>query len=329
MWRPVSGTLVALLVVAGTAWGQQPSSKPSSKDQSKDSGPVVRNFGSEGDFRTEVVSEVKGKLNEEEQRQASLLMAQVFQHIDEANEALDADDTKEALKEVNKSLEAIKAIRAMLPKVTVRTKTTAPDGKVLYEDDREVQQGRIPLFEGMLHTQTFAPILAARRHAMEIAGVHLVESEAIATEAIADIGPIEGQLTRAAKALEANKAETAAKALAQALVKGIDFRFQKEDKELATARDAVWLARRSLEENNVAQALVNLELAKQRLRIYREVVSQDEQKELDQMLRDVEQLEAQLRSEGNRSISRNERARQGSTVTHWWDKINGWFHHRF
>ncbi len=140
-------------------------------------------------------------------------MAQVFQHIDKARDEIDADDTKEALEEVNKGREAIKAILAMLPRTTVRTRTTAPDGKVIYEDDREVQESRIPLFEGMLHTQTFAPILAARRTALEIAGVHVVESESIATEAFADLDPIEGQLGRAAKALEANKPEDAAKVL--------------------------------------------------------------------------------------------------------------------
>jgi len=332
-WRSVASALVALVILAGPAWGQQRSStssskdqsKESAKDQSKDSGPVVRTFGSEGDFRTEVTSEIKGKLSEDDRRQASLLMTQVFQHIDKARDAIDADETKEALKEVNKAREALKTIRAMLPKAVVRTRTTAPDGKVAYEDDLEIQEGRIPLFEGMLHTQTLAPILAARRNAMAIAGVHVVESETIVTEAIANLDPIEAQLARAAKALEQNKDEAASKALAEALVRGIEIRFSKEDSELASARDAIWLARRSLEENNPAQALVNLELARQRLRIYREVVSQDQRQEVDQLLREIDQFEGQLRHEGTQPASRGERARQGSTLTHWWDRVNGWF----
>ena len=267
-------------------------------------------------------SQTKGKLSEEDRRQASLLMAQVFQHIHKARNEIDADDAKEALEEVNKGREAIKAIRAMLPRTTVRTRTTAPDGKVIYEDNREVQESRIPLFEGMLHTQTIAPILAAQRHALEIAGVHVVEAETIATEAIADLDQVEGQLGRAAKALEANKAEDAAKALAQAQVRGVEFRYSKEDTPLALARDAIWLARRSLEENNAAQALVNLEVARLRLRVYRELLSQDQRREVDQMLREVDQLEGQLRQEGTQPISRAERARQGHTVTQWWDRVN-------
>jgi hypothetical protein len=324
-WRPVAAGLVALVIFAGPALGQQRSSTSAAKDQSKEAQPVVRTFGAEGGYRTEVSSQTKGKLSEEDRRQASLLMALVFQHIDKARSEIDADDTKGALEEVHKGREAIKAIRAMLPRTTVRTRTTAPDGKVIYEDDREVQESRIPLFEGMLHTQTFAPILAARRDALEVAGVHVVESETVVTEAIADLDEIEGQLGRAAKALKANKAEEAAKALAQALVRGVEFRYSKEDTPLASARDAIWLARRSLEENNTAQALVNLEVARQRLRVYRELMSQDQRQEVDEMLREVEQLEGQLRQEGTQPISRAERARQGHTVTQWWERVNSWF----
>ena len=320
-------SLVGLVTLAGAAWGQQGSSGSSAKDQSKDNRDVRRTFGSEGGFRTEVTSETKGhKLSEEDVRQLSLLTAQVFQHIIEAGEELDADDTKAAQKEVDKAREAIKAIRAMLPTTTVRTRTLAPDGKVIYEDEREVQPSRIPLYEAILHAQTLAPILAARRNAKEFAGLTVVEAETVATEVIANLDPIEGQLSRAARALGKDKAEEAGKALAMALVRGLDVRYNKEDSELASARDAIWMARRSLEENNPTQALVNLELARRRLTIYRELLSQDGRQEVDQMLREVAQLEGQLRQEGTTPVSRTTRNEQGSTLTHWWDRVNGWLH---
>ena len=309
-----------------TGVAQEHSSTSSATDQTRNAGPIVRTFGTEGGYRTEVTTQSISKLNEEDRRQASLLMAEVVQHIGKARDAIDADDTKQALMEVNKAREAAKAIRAMLPKGTVRTRTTAPDGKVIYEDEQGVQVGRIPLYEGILHAQTLAPILAARRNAMEVAGFNVIESERIATEVIADLDPIEGQLARTARALEENKPDVAAKALAMALVRGIDFRFNKEDTELASAHDEIWLARRSLEENNAAQALVNLATARQRLRAYRVVLSQDERQEVDQMLREIDQLEAQLRQEGGRAVGQAERAHQGNTLTQWWDRINGWFH---
>jgi hypothetical protein len=328
--RDAAASLMAVVAFAGTAWGQQSSSASSANDQSKNGGVVKRTFGSEGGYRTEMSSQTKGyKLTEEDGRQLSLLAAQVFQHIDAARDSLDADDTKTAQKEVNKAREAIKAIRTMLPTTMVRMRTVGPDGKAIYEDEREVQPSRIPLYEAILHAQTLAPILAARRHAKELAGMTVVESETVATEVIADLDPIEGQLVRAAKALEKDKPDDASKALAMALVRGLDVRFNKEDSELASARDAIWMAKRSLEENNSTQALVNLAVAKQRLQAYRLLLSQDQRQEVDQMLREVEQLEGQLRQEGTRTVGGGERATQSSTVGHWWDRINRWFRRHF
>ena len=153
----------------------------------------------------------------------------------------------------------------------------------------------------------------------------MVQSETIATEVMADLDRIEGQLNRAAKALENNKTADAAKALALALIRGIDIRYSKDDTPLTAARDAIWLARRSLEENNAAQALANLAIARQRLMVYREVLPQDQRQEVDQMLQEVEQLEGQLRQEGTQTVSNADRARQGNVVTQWWNRINSWF----
>jgi hypothetical protein len=217
----------------------------------------------------------------------------------------------------------------MTPRATVHTRTTAPDGKVIYEDEEEVQARRIPLYEGILHAQTLAPILAARRNAMEVAGVQIIGAERIATEVVADIDPIESQLERAARALEQKKPQDASRALAMTLVRGLDLRFSKEATDLASARDEIWLARRSLEENNPTQALINLAAARQRLRIYREIVPQDQRQDVDQMLQEIDQLEAQLRQEGTQTVTHEQRNQQGRQVTHWWDRINSWFKRHF
>jgi hypothetical protein len=324
IWLPTSAALVALAIATVPARGQQATSASSTKDHSKDNA-VVRTFGGQGGYRTEVTSKTHGKLSQEDVRQASLLVAEAFQHIEKARQDLDADDTREALKEVNKGREAVKAIRAMLPETDVHTKTVAPDGKTIYEDDCEIREGRIPLYEGLLHRETLAPILTARKNALQVAGYHVIDAEEIATEAIADLDPIEAGLTRAAKALEQNKDDEAAKALTTALVRGVDFRFSKQDSELAAARDSIWLARRSLEENNAPQALINLADARRRLATYREILPADQRKEVDQMLAEVEELEGQLRQEGNQQVSQSTRTSQSKRVTHWWDRVNSWF----
>jgi hypothetical protein len=39
----------------------------------------------------------------------------------------------------------------------------------------------------------------------------------------------------------------------------------------------------------------------------------------------VEELEGQLRQEGNQQVTQAVRTSQGKKVTHWWDRINSWF----
>ncbi|MBX6313560.1 MAG: YfdX family protein [Isosphaeraceae bacterium] len=339
IFRALAGALASALILTAPGWAQ---TEKGTSDQPK-GGPVVRTFGAEGGYRTEVRSETKGTLSQEDWRQVALLAAQVFQHIDEARQAIDAEDAKTARQEVDKGRQAIQAIRALLPRTTVHTKTTAPDGKVVYEDEREVQEDWVPLFEGMLHTQTLAPILAAKQQqqqeqqqdkqqqeAAEIAGVRLVGSEMIATEVRADLDLVENQLKKAAKALADNQMDNADRALAVAQVRGVEFLYNKEDSPLAEARDAIWLTRRSLEENNVPQARANLDVARQRLRVYREIAPQERQQDVDQMLKEAEQLEAQLRQETTQQpANRAERTRQGRVVTQWWERINSWFRKHF
>jgi len=245
-WRlrknSVIGAGAVLLFLAGPVAAWQTASAPS---ESKDS-PVVRTFGSEGGYRTKVTSETKGTLSQDDRRQVSLLAGQVFQHIDEARQAIDAGDDQRAHKEVNQGREAVKAIRALLPKTNVHTQTTAPGGKVIYEDQREVQDDRVPLFEGMLHAETLAPILEAKRDAVQVAGVRLVGAESIATEALADLDLVESQLAKAARALADRKSDEVVKALTLAQVQGVELRYRKEDAPLAESRDAIWLAKRAL-----------------------------------------------------------------------------------
>jgi hypothetical protein len=327
-WKPfIVMTLVALLLVAAAARAQE--TPATSAEHESKAGPVVRSFGAEGGYRTEVKSETLGTLSPDDRRQISLLAAQVFQHVDGARRALDADDTKQARKEVDKGREAIKAIRALQPRANVRTRTTAPDGQVIYEDERVVQEDRVPLFEGMLHARTLAPIQEAQRDSSQVAGVRVVASETISTEVMADIDFVGAQLGRAAKALDDKKTEDAGVALLLAQVRGVEFSYTKADAPLAEARDAIWLAKRALEENNNTQARANLGLARQRLEVYRQVLPEDKRQDVTQMLTEVDQLEGKLRAEVNQPADHAERAKQGSAVTQWWERLNGWFKRGF
>lgn len=330
-WKTVLAAAVIALVIASVA---RADSSTAADDAAK-TGPVVRIYGTEGGYRTEVKNETNGKLSEENRRQVALLTAQIFQHIDQAQRALDADRTPDARTELDKGRQAIKAVRALLPTTSVHTKTSAPDGTVIYEDKRDLQVGRIPLFEGMLSTKTLAPIIAAKQgaqDAVEVKGVRLIGAETITTEAFADLDYVEGQLERACKALNNDKAEAASSALELCQVRGVEFKYHKEDTPLAAARDALWLAKRALDENNSIQARANLNLARQQLEIYRQLKPEGERKDVTQMMTDVEEMDAKLRKEptGSSSVPSNqanktERTSQGNAVTRWWEQVNSWF----
>jgi len=320
------GPALILLLIAPTLAQQTPTT---SAEHESGASPVVRTFGTEGGYRTEVRSETRGTLSQDDRRQVSLLAAQLFQHVDEARRALDADDAKQARREVDKGREAIKAIRTLLPRTTVHTRTTAPDGAVIYEDEREVQEDDVPMYEGMLHVRTMAPIVTAKRDAAEVAGVQLLGTSLLSTEVTVDLNTAEAQLARAARALDGNKPEEAAEALTEAQVRGVAFDYRKEDTPLAEARDAIWLAKRALEENNAIQSRANLEIARQRLKIYREVLPEDRRQEVDQLMGEVSQLETRLRQQGTRPTSQAEQSSLSGAVTRWWDQVNDWVRRSF
>lgn len=336
IWKFVQIVSLVVLILARTAYAE--GAESASTNDATNASPVVRTYGAEGGYRTEVTSQTKGTLNQEDRRQVAVLTAQIFQHIDRAQRSLDADDAAEARSELEMGRKAIKAVRAMLPSTTVHTKTTAPDGEVVYEDNRELQEHRVPLFEGMISTKTLAPIVAAKEDAhdaLEVKGVRLLGSETITTEAFADLEYVERQLERAANALSDNKPDAATKALASAQVRGVEFRYQKEDSPLASARDALWLAKRALEENNSTQAQMNLQIARQQLEIYRQLLPEGQRQDVTKMMTEVGQLDAKLRQEAAQpqnptAIKSNEpeRTKHGNTVTRWWEEINSWFRKR-
>ena len=336
-WKFMRIASIVVLILARTAYTSGAESATSTNDVTNATS-VVRTYGTEGGYRTEVTSQSKGTLSQEDRRQVAVLTAQVFQHINEAQRALDADNAVEARNELDMGRKAIKAVRSMLPSTIVHTKTTAPDGGVVYEDKRELQEHRVPLFEGMLSTKTLAPIVAAKedaQDAVEVKGVRLIGSETITTEAFADLEYVERQLERAANALNENQADTATKALALAQVRGVEFRYHKDDSPLAAARDALWLAKRALDEKNATQAQTNLNTARQQLEIYRQLLPEGQRHDVTQMMTEVSQLDAKLRQETsqpeNPAASKSnepERTRQGNDVTRWWEQVNGWFKKR-
>ena len=118
-------------------------------------------------------------------------------------------------------------------------------------------------------------------------------------------------------------------------VRGVEFKYHKEDTPLAAARYALWLAKRALDENNSTQAQANLNVARQQLEIYRQLLPEGQRQDVTQMMTEVGELDAKLRKEPTTSASaagnqanKSERTTQGNAVTRWWEQVNAWFKKR-
>lgn len=335
--KSVRIALIVVVILACNAFVGQAQSITSTNDVTSTSS-VVRTYGSAGGYRTEVTSQTNGTLTQEDREQISVLTAQTFQHIVEAQRAIDVDNIVDARKELEMGSKAVKAVRAMLPSTTVHTKTTAPDGKVVYENMREPQEYRVPLFEGMLSTRRAAPIVETKPRAqdsVDSTGSYWIGSEAITEEAITDFEYLERQLERAANALTENQLEAASKALTLAQIRGVEFRYHKEDTPLAEVRDALWLAKRALEKNNRTQTQTSLQVAHQQLEIYRQLVPEVLRQDVTEMMTEVSELGARLQQEAVRpqnqatAVSRQpESSKQVNAVTQWWEQFNSWFKKR-
>ena len=228
LWK--SG-LIALAASTASAAGQAP---PASAEHETKAAPVVRTFGRRG------VSDGGQERDEGDPRPGRPAPGLVARGAGVPARRRGAAGARRrrrgaGAKEIDKGRQAIKAARALLPTTSIQTTTKDPSGKVVYEDDRVVQDDRVALFEGMLHARTLAPIQDARRGANRVAGVRVVESEAISTEVTADLGVVDAYLGRAAKVLDDKKTDDAARALTMAQVRGVNFHYAKEDTPLAEA----------------------------------------------------------------------------------------------
>ena len=335
MARPLVAGLVAFAIIGGPAWGQRDSSSSSSHDQSKNNGEVIRTFGAEGGYRTEVASRTKGKLSDEDRRRAL---------------AADGRGPRShpggARSHRRRRHQGGPPGSEQGPPGDQGHPRHAAQGEGPDQDHRARRQGGLrgrargggyphPHLRGNAARPHVGPDPGGPAQAPgRSQGVTVVESETIATEVIADVNPIERQLNRAAKFLEENKSQDAAKALALALVRGIEFRFDKDDSPLAAARDAVWLdaagrskrtTPRRPSPTSPSHAGATADLPRGR------AAGPASGCRTGCSARSISSRPNSARK-AIRATSRSpspQRSRQSGRVTHWWDRINSWFKRHF
>ena len=183
---------------------------------------------------------------------------------------------KRAHREVDKGREAIKAVLRLLPEDDRPHADHRPrrQGDLRGSSARS-RRSAVPLYEGMLHARTLAPIRGGPARRERVAGVRVVESEAISTEVIADLGYVEAELNKAAKALEAGKAEGRRRGPPPGPGPGGRLPLSPGRQAAGRGPRCDLAGQAPCEESNAVQAGANLAIARQRLEIYRQVLPED------------------------------------------------------
>ena len=195
----------------------------------------------------------------------------------------------------------------------------------------EVQESvASPCSRGCCTPRPLAPILAARRNALEVAGVQVVESERIATEVDrrhqSDREPVGRGQPRPSRTRSRRSPPRRWRWPWSGASISVSARKTRRWRRPATR---LWLARRSLEENNAAQA-------------HRQPRSRPA------AVADLPRGPLAGRAAGggpdaprgrgtggpappggNAARHSRQRAHQGSIMTQWWDRVNGWFRGAF
>jgi hypothetical protein len=263
----------------------------SANGQAADEREITGRTTSSSGITTEVKTETAGELSQEDLRQASLLGAHLMMTIEDARVALDAAEEAQAKDAMRQGLKLVEILRTILPETTQTTRVKDKDGKLLFEDSRQIEADRIPLYAALTKVNFLEPVVEAKKEAADVAGMKLADTEFLQTTVTLDLSFVERRINDALRAQDLEQADSA---LARAQSEGLDFSLRREDQPLAEVRDALWYAQRAAATGNYVSARANLGTARQRLTIYRDLMAVDQQAKVVELAGQIEKLEEEI-----------------------------------
>jgi hypothetical protein len=244
--------------------------------------------GSGNIYQTIVERRTEGRLSDADLDQASLLTSHVVKHLNTAVENLLDGNTGGAGTDIENAQKLIKLVRNLLPVTTVTTIVKDNSGKEVYRETDKIQEDQIPLYQGMIAMEVMEPIMAAKKKEADLKGLRLDNTEIINTAVLANLNYIERKINRAAALLD--NPEEALGQLLLAQSHGIAFQANPTDAPLVQVQQALRLAERMVAEGNQEAARDNLEIARVKLEVYRELLGQADSKQVKQLEDDIANL---------------------------------------
>jgi hypothetical protein len=257
-------------------------------------GTTTHKLTSSNGVTTEVRREVRGKLTEDDVEQVSFLAAHLLQHFDAARGALQGGDPEKAADDIGHAEELLVIIKRLLPVIKMTVVVKDQEGAKLYEDIREVQPNEIPLLQVSAAIDFLQPIVEAKQQAAEATGVKLTHRDLLRASLSLNLRHVEQSLRKATHQLNARDTERAASTLAALEAEAIDVTVEQDDSPLGEIREALVYAHRALSSHNYAEARANLATAREQLALYRDVLPDEDQAQMEGLAKEIETLDEEI-----------------------------------
>ncbi len=260
--------------------------------------------------KAEVKRETVGKpLTTDGQEQVSMLSAHLLGQVQQARIALDANDSSGALQKIKKNLQLAGIIRSMIPKTHVTTLVRDVNGKVIYEDVSDVQDDTYVVYHKISEIDQTRMVTRDEKDG-DKSGLKYQGSEFVDLDVVMDLGYVERRLQEAERLLATSPSE-ADRALADAQSNGTSVVTSMFESPLHDAHKAVQFAHESAERHEYKAAQANLNIARDYLAEYRDLIPASQHEELDRLRAEIEGTAAEISSTTERTHAKTTDTTQG------------------
>jgi hypothetical protein len=269
-------------------------------------------------IKAEVKREQIGKaLTAEGHEQVSMLSAHLLSQVQQARIALDANDSNGALQKIKKTLQLAGIIRSMIPKIHITTLVRDVNGKVIYEDVTDVQDDTYVVYHKLSEIDQ-SRLAKPEQKGEEKAGLKYQGSEFVDVDVVMDLGYVERRLQEAER-LVATEPLEADRALAEAQSSGTSVVTSMFESPLHDAHKAVQFAHESAERHEYKAAQANLNIAREYLALYRDLVPASQHEEVDKLRAEIEKTASEVSG-----TTENTHAKTTETTQSLLKKIKNW-----
>jgi hypothetical protein len=263
-------------------------------------------------------------LTDAEQQAVSFSAGRILKHVEQAKQALAKQDKPMALAQIEKGLSLATIIERTIPPVQV--KATIKAGTLHYQDDDQVKELVVPIYQELDTVSLIEPVVAAKKEAASKDRTPAHKTPA--REQVEEIGEnytsitlnveeAKTHLENAKVALGKGKIDAAAKHLST-IQEGVTLLYAVESGPLAYAREDLILAQMYLDENRPTQAERALKDAAESLNQY-EKAGGKHQAEARTLRDEMAALSKELEQEKQGPMEKVKEKLMG-----WWHRVRSW-----